>query len=132
MDRNNTNAKITNCFSKTTAKNEKSFDHVPETSETPAALEPSSVYKNLASTGLEKSNIEQPIAEDTSQGNEERQSIPNKPNQPRNIIFPLRHFGKQKRAFNPKWFDQFKFLHYRKDSDSVICHTCAMNKNYFI
>ena len=53
-------------------------------------------------------------------------SIPNKPDQPRNIIFLLRSFGKQKRAFNPKWFDQFKFLHYREDSDSVICHTCAI------
>ena len=38
----------------------------------------------------------------------------------------MQHFGKQKRAFNPKWFDQFKFLHYRQDSDSVICHTCAV------
>ena len=37
MDRNSTKAKITNCFSKTTAKNEKSLDHVPEPSEaTPA------------------------------------------------------------------------------------------------
>ena len=38
----------------------------------------------------------------------------------------MQHFGKQKRAFNPKWFDQFKFMHYREDSDSVICHTCAV------
>ena len=126
MDRKNTKAKITNCFSKATAKNEKSLDHVAETSETPVALKPSSVYKNPASASLEESNIEQPIEQDTSQENEEYQSIPNKPNQPGNIIFPLRHFGKQKPAFNPKWFDQFKFLHYREDSDSVICHTCAV------
>jgi len=38
----------------------------------------------------------------------------------------MRDIGKQKRAFNPKWFDQFTFLHYWKDSDSVICHTCAL------
>ena len=38
----------------------------------------------------------------------------------------MRNTGKQKRAFNPKWFDQFAFLHYREDSDSVICHTCAL------
>ena len=44
MDRNNTNAKITNYFSKTTAKNEKSLDHAPETSETSAASEPTSIY----------------------------------------------------------------------------------------
>ena len=33
--------------------------------------------------------------------------------------------GWKKCAFNPKWFDQFKFLHYREDSD-VICHACAV------
>ena len=49
MDRNNTKAKKTNYFSRTTAKNEKSSDHVPKTSETRAASEPSSVYKNPAS-----------------------------------------------------------------------------------
>ena len=38
----------------------------------------------------------------------------------------MQHFGKEKRAFNPKWFNQFKFLHYREDSDSVICYTCAV------
>ena len=48
MDRNNTKAKK-NYFSGTTAKNEKSSDHVPKTSETRAASEPSSVYKNPAS-----------------------------------------------------------------------------------
>ena len=82
---------------------------------------PSSVYKTLAWTGLEENNIEQPIEQHTSQENKERQSIPNKPSQPRNIIFTLRPFGKQNRAFNPKQFDQFKFLHYREDSDFLIC-----------
>ena len=48
------------------------LDHVPETSETPAASEPSSVYKNPALTDLEENNIEQPIEQHTSQGNEER------------------------------------------------------------
>ena len=79
MDQNN----------ETTAKNEKSLCHVLETSETPAASESSSVYKNPVSVGLEENNIEQPIKQHTSQGNEERQSIPNKPNQPRNITFSL-------------------------------------------
>ena len=102
MDQNNTKAKITIYFSKATAKNEKGLDHVPETSETPAASEPSSVYKNPVLTGLEENNIEQAIERHTSQRTEERQSIPNKPNQPRNIIFLLRHFGKQKHGFNPK------------------------------
>ena len=54
-----------------------------------------------------------------------------KPHQPRSIKFPMRDTGKQKRAFNPKWFDQLTFLHYREDSDSVICHTCAFaDKGY--
>ena len=102
MDQNNTKAKITIYFSKATAKNEKGLDHVPEISEAPAASEPSSVYKNPALTGLEENNIEQAIERHTSQRTEERQSIPNKPNQPRNIIFLLRHFGKQEHGFNPK------------------------------
>ena len=72
MNRNITKAKITNYFLKTTAKNEKSLDHLPETSETPAASGPSSVYKNPALTNLEENNIEQPIEQHTSQGNEER------------------------------------------------------------
>ena len=45
--------------------------------------------------------------------------FPEKPLQPRSIKFPMRDTGKQKRAFNPKWLDQFTFLHYREDSDSV-------------
>ena len=59
-------------------------------------------YIHPASTGLEENNIEQPIEQNTSQGNEERQLSPNKPNQSRNIIFPLRHFGKQIHTFNPE------------------------------
>ena len=59
--------------------------------------------------------------------------FPEKPRQPRSIKLPMRDTGKQKRAFNPKWFDQFTFLHYREDSDSVICHTCALaDKGYTV
>ena len=61
MDRDNTEAKITNYFSKTTAKIEKSLDYVAETSDTPAASEPSSVDKNRASSSLEENKTEQPI-----------------------------------------------------------------------
>ena len=28
-----------------------------------------------------------------------------------------------------KWFDEFKFLHYREESDSVICHTRTFSGN---
>ena len=38
----------------------------------------------------------------------------------------MRDTGKQKRAFSLIWFDQFQFLHYREDRDSVIFHTCAL------
>ena len=55
--------------------------------------------------------------------------LPNKPHQPRLKKFPLREMENQKRAFNPKWFDEFKFLHYREESDSVICHTWAVADN---
>ena len=59
--------------------------------------------------------------------------FPEKPHQPRSIKFPMRDTGKQKRAFNPKWFDQYTFLHYREDSDSVICHTYALaDKGYTV
>ena len=55
--------------------------------------------------------------------------FPEKPHQRRS----MRDTGKQKRAFNPKWFDQFTFLHYQEDSDSVICHTCALaDKGYTV
>ena len=37
--------------------------------------------------------------------------------------------GNLKQAFDPKWSDEFKFLHYREESDSVICHTCAAAGN---
>ena len=52
--------------------------------------------------------------------------VPEKLHQPKLNKFPLREVGKQKRAFNPKWFDQFKFLHCREGSDSVVCHTWAI------
>ena len=43
--------------------------------------------------------------------------FPEKPHQPRSIKFPMRDTGKLKREFNPKWFDQFTFLHYRENSE---------------
>ena len=55
--------------------------------------------------------------------------LPDKRHQSRLKKFPLREMGNQKRAFNPNWFDEFKLLHYREESDSVICHTCAVADN---
>ena len=52
--------------------------------------------------------------------------LPVKPHQPKLKQFPLKEVGKQKRSFNSKWFDGFKFLHYWEESDSAICHTCAV------
>ena len=52
--------------------------------------------------------------------------LPEKPNQPKSFCFPVKDQGKQKRSFRPHWFDEFTFLHYREQDDSVICHTCAL------
>ena len=52
--------------------------------------------------------------------------LPEKPHQLKLKQFPLKEMGKQKQSFNPKWFDESKFLHYREESDSVLCHTCAV------
>ena len=55
--------------------------------------------------------------------------FPERPHQPKSIKLPMRDTGKQKRAFHLKCFDQFTSLHYREDSDSVICHACAPADN---
>ena len=33
-----------------------------------------------------------------------------------------------KQSFQPSWYDKWPWLHYREDSDSVLCFTC-MNAN---
>ena len=35
--------------------------------------------------------------------------LPEKPHQPKSKQFPLKEVGKQKRSFNPKWFDDSSF-----------------------
>ena len=47
------------------------------------------------------------------------------PNQPENVKFPKRAFGKRNRAFQSVWFKEFPWLHYLDDTDVVLCHTCA-------
>uniref|UniRef100_A0A8C1YNY7 Uncharacterized protein n=1 Tax=Cyprinus carpio TaxID=7962 RepID=A0A8C1YNY7_CYPCA len=49
-----------------------------------------------------------------------------KPYQPR-IKFPGRRFGGEtfERSFQCGWFDKWKWLHYIRESDSVICFICA-------
>ena len=70
---------------------------------------------------------------DSGKSSSSNGDIAEKPHQPRSIKFPMRDTGKQKRAFNSKWFDQFTFLHYREDSDSVTYHTCALaDKGYTV
>ena len=73
----------------------------------------------------------EPSSSSSSSGivNPSNTDLPDKSHQPRLKKFPLREIGNQKRVFNPKWFDEFKFLHYREGSDSVICHTCAVADN---
>ena len=54
--------------------------------------------------------------------------MPDKLHQINLINFPLREVEKQEQVFNSKWFDQLESLHYRKYSDLVVCHTCAVAK----
>jgi len=58
-------------------------------------------------------------------------SLPNlaeEPYQPKNISFPKRSYGKAtvtNRAFQPKWFDKWHWLHYDRSSDRVFCFLCV-------
>lgn len=48
-------------------------------------------------------------------------------NQPLEFPFPMREFGKKnkvKRAFNPKWFSKWHWLHYDSCHDKVYCCIC--------
>ena len=47
------------------------------------------------------------------------------PFQPTNFNFPKKTFGKQNRPFQSKWFNDFPWLHYNEESDSVLCFICA-------
>ena len=46
------------------------------------------------------------------------------PFQPADFNIPKKHCGKQNRAFQFKWFSEFPWLHYNKQSDSVLCFIC--------
>ena len=50
--------------------------------------------------------------------------IPEKPNHPVMSQFPLRTFGKQKRAFCSSWYQKYPWLHYREANDDVFCFHC--------
>ena len=56
----------------------------------------------------------EPSSSSSSSSSSSNTDLPNKLHQPRFKKFPFRKMGNQKRAFNPKWFDEFKFLHYRE------------------
>ncbi|KAF3840424.1 hypothetical protein F7725_019141, partial [Dissostichus mawsoni] len=48
------------------------------------------------------------------------------PCQPRNHVFPGRHFGKENfsGSFQPGWFDKWRWLNYSIETDSVFCFAC--------
>ena len=53
------------------------------------------------------------------------------PNQPSNSVFPMRQFGQTKtvkRSFNPKWFSNWRWLHYDSSQDRSFCYTCVRAK----
>ena len=45
--------------------------------------------------------------------------------QPKNFDFPKKGYGKQNRSFQQKWFEQFPWLHYNEENDSVLCFICT-------
>lgn len=47
------------------------------------------------------------------------------PFQRTNFDFQKKTFGKQNRSFQSKWFNDFPWLHYNEQSDSVLCFICA-------
>ena len=49
--------------------------------------------------------------------------IPVKAHQP-HLSFPLRTFGKQRRAFCSIWYCTYPWLHYYEATDSVLCFYC--------
>ena len=51
-----------------------------------------------------------------------------KPNQPQCFSFPKRSYGHKKvtnRAFQQKWFQRWKWLHYDSGGDRVFCYLCV-------
>ena len=48
-----------------------------------------------------------------------------KPHQPHNFSFPKKKIGQWNRSFKANWFNDFPWLHYVEESDSVICYVCA-------
>ena len=50
-------------------------------------------------------------------------SVAEKPHQPRSFSFSKREFGNKcivKRSFQPRWFDQWPWLDYNEENDSVL------------
>ena len=55
--------------------------------------------------------------------------FPDKPCQPRNVIFPKKSFGKsvqKEYSFQVRWFDSWKWLHWDDGKKAVFCHTCTL------
>ncbi len=50
------------------------------------------------------------------------------PNQPRNITFPVKHYGKKRRPlhFRKDWFDEWKWLNWDSNKSAVLCHPCHL------
>lgn len=48
-----------------------------------------------------------------------------KPHQPHNFSFPKKKIGQWNRSFKANWFNDFPWLHYVEESDSVISYVCA-------
>jgi hypothetical protein len=50
------------------------------------------------------------------------------PNQPLDICFPVAIISGQKRQFQSKWFDTWKWLEWSQEKQKAVCHPCTMIK----
>ena len=60
----------------------------------------------------------------SSDSSDKQRVLPPEPHQPK-LNFPKRTFGKQQRGFSASWYQQYPWLHYLQEEDSVLCFYCA-------
>ena len=50
--------------------------------------------------------------------------LPPQPYQPK-MNYPKQVFGKQQRSLSMAWYEQYPWIHYLPENDSVLCYYCA-------
>ena len=75
-------------------------------------------------SGEPESYINKCTSDDQSTAASTQRVLPLTPNQPK-LKFPTRTFGSQKRGFCATWYQNYPWLHYIQEDDSVLCFYCA-------